>query len=378
MASNVEKSIANPGEGLGDPSMKRKESPTAALQGKEKVVKKKEGPGGPSLDVQTWKNNVVLPRLPKEATDRWNYRKSCPDDIPFLENSWWPGLQAEILTLANYALPEIISWDYVNDLGEKSLSTWFPLAKDYIDLCEAREREDGSSCIYAAWVWHILLDCIFSPSSKRWFGDDWTSFGRFHSKFKAHVDSIDNEFTLSFYAWRSESVRLLYAFNGDHVDRELVKKTLWDHLRPSFVARGADAGIIEEKLSRIITLAILIDRQMLASRWDYRIEMSDPSSDQNQKSGFTFTTDETVMKADGAFQEIGPAEDGHRVDFVSVPSLRVLGEPAVSPDGNPYMKFLHYRLVKYYHLSRLHIPMQVVTNQLSENAPQREEAKEAE
>ncbi|CAH0025277.1 unnamed protein product [Clonostachys rhizophaga] len=375
MASNAEKCIINPEENQGDPSMKRKESLTTALQGKEKVVRTGDGSNGPSLDMQTWKNHVVLPRLPKDATLRWNYRQDHADDIPTLENQWWEGLKGEIRRLVKKTLPKIISWEYVDDRGKESLDTWFPLAKDYIDFCKKRDHQYGSLCIYSAWIWHILLDCIFSPSSKRWFGDDWKSFGRFHSKFREQVDSIDNDFTLSFYAWRSESVRMLYAFNGDHVDPKLVKQTLRDHLEPSFAAKGADDKIIEKTLLSIAKQAILIDRQMLASRWDCRIEMCCPSS--GQKSGFLFTTDKTLMESDGHFPETESPCEGARVDFVSVPSLRVLGKSGAVEDSNPYVDFMSRRLVKYYHLSRLHIPMLVVTDQLSDNQFERWEAEEA-
>lgn len=186
MASNAEKCIISPEESLGDTSMKRKVPLTTSLQGKEKVVRKGAGSSGPSLDVQTWKDDIVLPRLPDsdQASLRRKYRMGCTDDIPTIENEWWEGLKAEISGLVMETLPMVISWEYVNDRGKNSLSTWFPRAKDYIDLCNKRKREDGSFCIYSAWIWHILLDCIFSPSSKRWRDDDWSSFGRFHSKFK--------------------------------------------------------------------------------------------------------------------------------------------------------------------------------------------------
>ncbi|CAG9982732.1 unnamed protein product [Clonostachys byssicola] len=378
MASNAKKCIISPGVSLGDPSMKRKQSPTTALQGREKVMRKGQESRGPSLDIQTWKDDVVLPRFPdsEQASLRWKYRMNCAIDIPTIENEWWGGLKDEISGLVMETLPMVISWEYVNDQGKKSLSTWFPRAKDYIDLCKKRKREDGSSCIYSAWIWHILMDCIFSPSTKKWRDEEWNSFGRFHSKFKEHVDSVDNEFTLSFYSWRSESVRMLYMFNGTHIDPELVKQTLRDHLGPSFVVRGADDSIIEEALSNIVDQAILMDRQMLASKWDFRVEMCDPSSGRN--SDFLFTTDEALMRFDGHFQETPAPRDGARVDFVSAPSFRVLGKPVVGEATDPYTEFMIKRLVKYYHVPSLHIPILVVTDQLSENARERLEAIEAE
>ncbi|VUC27454.1 unnamed protein product [Clonostachys rosea] len=375
MASSAEKCIVDPRKSLGDSSMKRKESLTTPLddpQGKGKVVKKRERSSGPSPDVQVWKSDVVFPRLSKGALRRWYFRRAELDDILTLQHEWWPSLRENIYELATDALIEYISWDYVNDHGKKSLSTWFPLAKDYIDLCKEWERSYGSLCIYSAWIWHILLDYVFSPSSKRWFGENWNSFGRFHSKFKEHVDPIDNEFTLSLYAWRSESVQMLYTFNGTHVDPELVKQTLRDNLEPFFVAKGAKRDTVEGRLSTIVELAILIDRQMLVSKWDYKIEMSDPQT--GRKSDFPFTTDTTVMEYDGLFFESDRPSDGARVDFVSVPSLRVLGKFTGGADTNPYVQFMRKKLVKYYHLSRLNLPMQVVTDQLSNNACEAREA----
>lgn len=64
-----------------------------------------------------------------------------------------------LIQAAGYHVPAGLSWDNLKAETQEKLSSWSPHAKQMFES-HGRDR----SPLFAAWIWHILVDNLFSPT----------------------------------------------------------------------------------------------------------------------------------------------------------------------------------------------------------------------
>lgn len=105
------------------------------------------------------------------------------NDSIHLRNVLWPSLRRAIRAFNESALPQVASWDPVDEDTKQLLVAFAPNAKHYIDYCSKNGL--NSQAIYEAWIWRILYDHLFSRNSvEKWRPGPWTSFGQMHRAMK--------------------------------------------------------------------------------------------------------------------------------------------------------------------------------------------------
>jgi hypothetical protein len=150
---------------------------------------------------------------------------------------------------------------------------------------------------------------------------------------------------------------MLYTFHGDHSDPARLKEMIQSQLGPFIKANGAAWHEVESKLDKMVKKAIEIDLLVIASRYDVRIEMSDPES--GRIFGFPFKED--CMESSFPYRR--QSFDGQHVDFVSRPLVRFFGETNFLVRGNIYHDHQTHLSVMNYDVETILFPLLVAVGQ---------------
>jgi len=165
-------------------------------------------------------------------------------------------------------------------------------------------------------------------------------------------------------------VHLLYARHGSHADPERLKNILLEELAPIIRLHPPWREIHSEIFSEMVRSIIEIDLCLLAATPNMVVELHDPQT--LRSWGFPFQHNSREMNGHSCintFRAEGE-ENGHPVDFICAPRLRVFGQvQGRMPEGEPLyanshqvtLHFRRYDLCTYVH------PMEVVVDQFPED-----------
>jgi hypothetical protein len=151
---------------------------------------------------------------------------------------------------------------------------------------------------------------------------------------------------------------MLFMTCGDHTDTGRLKTILRQIFNKLILLRGPQYSVIEERLDDLATKAIELDIRLLTSRYDIRVDMSDPET--GAKFGFPFseTSELMVLRHRGMAGRSPP--NGRPVAFIAQPLVRIYGEQK-GYDIDDYLLDLSFsRLVGDYHVVETFRPLGVV------------------